>query len=234
VKKTLPTISQRLAEVRHRIEAAALACGRDPDTVTLVAVGKTQPAEVVREAFDAGATVFGENRVQEAVAKRAEIPEATWHFIGPLQRNKARAALETFHMIETVDRLSIAHRLQRLLEEHDPGRRQKVLIEVNVGREEQKAGVEPEQAEELVRATAGCANLLVEGLMAIPPWTADPEASRGYFRELRLLRNELQERLGLPLPHLSMGMSHDYEVAISEGATFVRVGTAIFGPRRKR
>jgi len=225
------TIADRLAAVRQRVAAAADSSGRDPSDITLIAVGKTFPAELVAEAVRAGATDLGENRVQEGVAKRPEVPPATWHLIGPLQRNKARAALEVFDIIHTVDRPEIARRLQFLLEEHWPDRRQKVLMEVNVGCEPQKAGVEPDEAHELLAEIIGCDRLSVIGLMAIPPFGSEPEDTRPHFRALRELRDRLQDRCGLVLPELSMGMSHDFEVAISEGATMVRVGTAIFGQR---
>ena len=224
-------IGDRLAVVRHRIEAAADAAGRDPGDITLIAVGKTFPADRVAAAVAAGATDLGENRVQEAVAKRPDVPPATWHLIGPLQRNKAGPALAAFDVIHTVDRVDIAVRLQLLLERDWPGRRQRVLVEVNIGREPQKAGVLPDEADGLIAQVRRRDRLELMGLMAIPPFTEDPESSRPYFSELRRLRDRLADRLGEPLPHLSMGMSHDFEVAIAEGATMVRVGTAIFGPR---
>ena len=221
----------RLTAVQHRVDAAAGACGRDPAAITLISVGKTFPAEVLNEAVTAGATDLGENRVQEAVAKKPEVGEARWHLIGPLQRNKARAALEVFDIIHTVDRFEIADRLQYLLTEHWPERRLDVLVEINVAEEPQKAGAFPEDASELLEHVIGCDRLAVCGLMAIPPWAEDPEASRHWFRKLRELRDRLQYEMGHPLHELSMGMSHDFEVAIAEGATMVRVGTAIFGPR---
>jgi len=224
-------IADRLAGVRQRVEAAAVGCGRDPQSVTLIAVGKKFPAEIVRTAVEAGVVDLGENRVQEAVAKRPEVPGAKWHLIGPLQRNKARAALEVFDIVHTLDRSELADRLQRLLGERWPGRCLDVLVEVNIGLEPQKAGALPGEAADLVRHALGCDRLAVRGLMAIPPWQEDPEASRPYFRALGELRDELQRDVGVALPELSMGMSHDFEVAIAEGATMVRVGTAIFGPR---
>jgi pyridoxal phosphate enzyme (YggS family) len=224
-------LSDRLTAVRHRVDAAASDCGRDPATITLISVGKTFPAEVVNEAVAAGATDLGENRVQEAVAKKPEVAKARWHLIGPLQRNKARAALEVFDIVHTVDRFEIADRLQYLLTEHWPERRLDVLIEINVAEEPQKAGALPEEASELLEHALGCDRLSVCGLMAIPPWAEDPEVSRPWFRKLRELRDRLQYEMGRPLRELSMGMSHDFEIAITEGATMVRVGTAIFGPR---
>ncbi len=224
-------LADRLAAVRHRVDAAASNCGRDPATITLISVGKTFPAEVVNEAVVAGATDLGENRVQEAAAKKPGVTGARWHLIGPLQRNKARAALEVFDVIHTVDRFEIADRLQYLLTEHWPERRLDVLLEINVAEESQKAGALPEDAVELLEHVIECDRLVVRGLMAIPPWAEDPEASRPWFRKLRVLRDRLVEETGHPLPELSMGMSHDFEIAIAEGATMVRVGTAIFGQR---
>jgi hypothetical protein len=224
-------LPDRLAEVRRRIAAAADTAGRDPSDVTLIAVAKTFPAELVAQAVAAGATDIGENRVQEAAAKRPTVPPAIWHLIGPLQRNKAAAALATFDVLHTVDRDEIAERLQLLLERDWPGRRQRVLMEVNVGREPQKAGVLPEDAPALATAILARDRLELLGLMAIPPFGDDPEASRPHFRALRELRDRLSDRLGRALPQLSMGMSLDFEVAVAEGATIVRVGTAIFGGR---
>lgn len=224
-------ISARLAAVRERVEAAARDGERDPSVMTLITVGKTFPAAIVNEAVLAGATDLGENRVQEAVAKKPGVAKARWHLIGPLQRNKARAALEVFDIIHTVDRFEIADRLQFLLSERWPERRLDVLLEINVATEPQKAGVDPEEARELLEHVLGCDRLAVRGLMAIPPWEEDPEASRPWFRQLRELRDRLEHELGHSLPELSMGMSHDFEIAIAEGATMVRVGTAIFGPR---
>jgi len=224
-------IADRLAEVRHRVAAAATASGRDPGSITLIAVGKTFPAEIVAAAVSAGASDLGENRVQEAMAKKPEVAGARWHLIGPLQRNKARAALEVFDVVHTVDRPEIADRLQYLLAEHWPERRLEVLVEVNVGSEPQKAGALPDDAAELVQFVLDCDRLSLQGLMAIPPWGRDPEESRPYFRALRELRDDLQRQVGQTLPELSMGMSHDFELAVAEGATMVRVGTAIFGPR---
>jgi hypothetical protein len=224
-------IADRLAGVRRRVAAAAVGCGRDPQSITLIAVGKKFPAENLRMAVEAGAVDIGENRVQEAMAKRPEVPGAKWHLIGPLQRNKARAALEVFDIVHTLDRSELADRLQFLLGERWPGRRLDVLVEVNIGLEPQKAGALPGVAADLLRHALGCDRLAVRGLMAIPPWEEDPEASRPHFRALRELRDELQRDVGVALPELSMGMSHDFEVAIAEGASMVRVGTAIFGPR---
>lgn len=220
-----------LAEVRTRIARAAETAGRDPESVTLVAVGKTFPAEVVAEAVRAGVTDLGENRVQEAIAKHPGVPPATWHLIGPLQRNKVKPALEIFDVVHTVDRPELVDRLGLILRRDFPGRRLPVLLEVNIADEPQKAGVTRAEASALADHAAGCPELELRGLMAIPPFTAEAEASRPHFRALRTLRDELEDRRGLALPELSMGMSSDFEVAIAEGATLVRVGTAIFGAR---
>ena len=224
-------LAERLAAVRRRIKSAAGLAGRDPGSVTLISVSKTHPAEVVDRAVAAGAGDVGENRVQEARAKKPGVRPARWHLIGPLQRNKVRAALEVFDVIHTVDRPEIVERLQFLLEQHWPGRVLDVLLEVNVGDEAQKAGVAPSGARELLETAVARNRLAVCGLMAIPPFDREPETSRPYFRELREIRDRLQDAVGCPLPELSMGMSHDFEIAIEEGATMVRVGTAIFGPR---
>lgn len=224
-------LSGRLEAVRSRIAGAAETAGRDPADVTLISVSKTHPAEVVDAAVAAGADNLGENRVQEAQAKKPGVREARWHLIGPLQRNKARVALEIFDVIHTVDRPELADRLQFLLEKDWPGRSVDVLLEINVGDEPQKAGVAQAEAGELLESVVGCRQLKVCGLMAIPPFGAAAEASRPYFRALRELRDRLQDETGRPLPELSMGMSHDFEIAVAEGATMVRVGTAIFGAR---
>lgn len=214
-----------------RIETAAAVARRDPQTITLITVSKTHPADVVDAVVSAGAKDLGENRVQEANAKKPAVRDARWHLIGPLQRNKAKLALETFDVIHTIDRLEIADRLQFLLDQHWRDRVVDVLLEINVGNEPQKAGVAPDGARELLDAVRRLGGLAVRGLMAIPPFGAEAEASRPFFIALRELRDRLQDETGHPLPELSMGMSHDYEIAVAEGATMVRVGTAIFGPR---
>lgn len=223
---------RRFRRVQERVAAAATAAGRDPQSVTLIAVSKTHPPEVVDAAVAGGALDLGENRVQEAAAKKPAVRSARWHLIGPLQRNKAKLALDVFDVVHTVDRSEIADRLQFLLETHWPDRRLEVLLEVNVGDEAQKAGAASGDAGELLRTVLEHDRLKVVGLMAIPPFDDDPEASRPFFRSLRELRDRLQDEVGHSLPELSMGMSHDFEIAIDEGATMVRVGTAIFGPRK--
>lgn len=224
-------IAHRLELVQQRLRGAAERAGVTSDRITLIAVTKTWSSEVAADAVRAGATDLGENRVQEAAEKRAHVPSTRWHLIGPLQSNKARLALETFDVVHTVDRPRIADRLERLLAEHSPDRRLPVLLEVNVGQEPQKAGVLPADAEALARVVLGHSHLELRGLMCIPPFSRSAEDSRRHFAGLRTLRDDLQQRLGTPLPELSMGMSHDFEIAVEEGATMVRVGTAIFGPR---
>lgn len=231
-----PTIASRLAKVQNRLHSAAIQADRDPSGITLIAVSKTQPSSCLSEAIDAGVLHLGENRIQETIAKKPDVHgDAQWHLIGPLQRNKVKTALEVFDVIHTLDRPVLADRLQMLLDDQWPGRRLPVLLEVNVGRESQKAGVFPEMVEDVARRVLGsCPNLQLDGLMAIPPFSLDPEASRPYFKALADIRQDLSQCLGCALPSLSMGMSHDFEVAIEEGATMVRVGTAIFGKRLAR
>lgn len=214
-----------IQDVERRIEAAARRAGRRREEITLIAVAKTFPAPAIREAYELGLRDFGENYVQEFEAKRAELAGlagARFHFIGHLQSNKARRAAEVFDAIQTVDSAKLARRLNEAAD-----RALEVMIEVKLSAEEAKRGAPPEVLPELMEAVAACPNLRLTGLMTMPPWSDDPEASRPYFRRMR----ELGLRCGLP--GLSMGMSHDLEVAIEEGATHVRVGTALFGSRKK-
>lgn len=207
-----------------RIANAASRCGRRRSDVTLVAVTKKFPASVIREAYDLGLREFGENYVQEFEAKRAELGDchgARFHLIGHLQSNKAKKAAEIFDVIQTVDSVKLAHRLDENQRPLD------VMIEVKLSPEEAKAGADPEQLPALVEGIRACPHLRLRGLMTMPPWSEDAEQSRPYFTRLRTLAGQNQ------LPELSMGMSHDLEVAIEEGATMVRIGTALFGPRRK-
>ncbi len=226
-------IARRRDDILASIAAAAARAGRRPDEITLMAVGKTQSAFTVALAARAGITRFGENRVQEGAAKiealRAEFPDLEWRLIGPLQTNKARTALQWFRAIETLDRERLAARLEAL--QAEKGGTLPVLVEINVGREESKAGAPPEDAGRLCEAALACPHLEVRGLMAVPPYDPDPEKSRPFFRQLRALRDRLAARFGRPFPELSMGMSHDFAVAVEEGSTEVRVGTALFGPR---
>ncbi len=228
-------IARRRDDILASIAAAAARAGRRPDEVTLMAVTKTQSAGTVELAARAGITRFGENRVQEGAAKvealAGEFPGLEWRLIGPLQTNKAKTALQWFGVIETLDRERLAARLEALLTE--TGGRLPVLLEINVGREESKSGALPEEAPRLCEAALASPHLEVRGLMAVPPYDPDPAKSRPFFRELRALRDALADRFGHPLPELSMGMSHDFAVAVEEGSTEVRIGTALFGAREK-
>jgi len=231
-------IAVNLARVRERIARAAEHAGRDPAEITLVAVSKTFPAAAIREAYAAGVRHFGENRVQEWEAKHPLVADlaATWHLVGHLQTNKARRAARLFHTVDSLDSWKLAQKLDAAVAElAASGPRREVvlpvLIEVRLAPEETKHGVEPEELPALAEAVLGLRHLELRGLMCIPPLLVDPEQVRPYFRRLRTLRDDLQQRLGRPLPELSMGMSHDFEVAIQEGATQVRLGTAIFGAR---
>ncbi|MBU1275960.1 MAG: YggS family pyridoxal phosphate-dependent enzyme [Proteobacteria bacterium] len=225
------SIAANLARVTARIAEAARASGRKPEQVRLVAVSKTHGPEAVKAAQSAGQILFGENYVQEAQDKIAAVgPGPSWHFIGHLQSNKARVAAELFDVIQSVDRIKLARALDRRAGEL--GRRLGVLLQVNVGGEAQKAGCAPEHAAALAQEVAALEHLELSGLMTMPPFFNDPERARPMFAALR----RLAEEIGRDLPpgamrHLSMGMSGDYEAAISEGATLVRVGTAIFGER---
>jgi len=224
-------VRSRVQAVRERIAAAARRAGRSPDEVTLIAVSKTHTPAEVTEAINAGVGHLGENRVQEAAVKIPHSPPATWHLIGPLQRNKAKLALDLFDVVQTIDRPQLVRRLEQLLVSHWPDRLLPVLIEVNLGDEASKAGVRIPDLASLAEEVAASPHLRCDGLMAIPPFGQAREVTREYFRSLRKLKDKLEQQLGSALPHLSMGMSDDYEVAIEEGATMVRVGTAIFGAR---
>ena len=219
------------ARVLERIAAACGRAGRDPATVTLVAVSKTVPADALRDAVAAGLELLGENRVQEAAAKVLEVPGARWHLVGPLQSNKARRAVETFDAIESVDSLDLAERLDRIAHEVRPGRRYPVLLQVNVDDDPAKAGFAPGAVEPAVEAMGHLASLEVAGLMTIGRLVASPDEARPTFDALRALSDRLRDR-GAPIGGaLSMGMTDDFEVAIEAGATIVRVGRALFGER---
>ena len=226
-------LSARVADVRRRIAGACDRAGRDPATIRLVAVTKTRPVGVVRAAIAAGLSDFGENRVQEAAVKitelAAEFPNLTWRLIGQLQANKAKAAVELFKEIQAVDRLTLVDRIAR--EAEKAGRTVPILLEVNLGGEASKGGVPPEGLDDLLSAAHRAKSLEVKGLMAVPPFFANSEEVRPYFRTLRELATRASDRVGARLPELSMGMSHDFEIAIEEGATQVRLGTILFGPR---
>lgn len=220
-------MQQNLREIQSRIAAAAKIAGRDPSEIKLVAVSKTHPTETIREAIAAGQTVFGENKVQEAESKIEDIGRdgAEWHLIGHLQSNKARRAVQLFDVIHSADSLELAQRLERICIEE--GRVElPALVQVDLAREATKSGVTEEDLPELVEYLTGCERLKFTGLMILPPYFDNAETARPFFRRLREIRDRV-----LPKGELSMGMSHDFEVAIEEGATIVRVGTAIFGER---
>lgn len=226
-------ISDNIAMIRERIESAAKKSGRSANDIKLMGVSKYHPLEMMLAA-SSGVDILGENRVQEAIAKRSGWPEGNatpWHLIGHLQRNKARKALEIFSVIESVDTFDLARAVNVILAES--GRKgYPVFIEVNVSGETTKSGVGPEEAEQLAgRIMEYCSAVSVEGLMTIGPNTDDTSAVRRSFERLRDLRDSMRDGLGLELPELSMGMSDDYETAIEEGSTIVRIGTGIFGPR---
>jgi pyridoxal phosphate enzyme (YggS family) len=218
-----------LAEVRNKIENAANKCGRNPNEIKLVAVSKTHPTEVLQTAITAGATVFGENKVQEAAGKINEIGRETaeWHLIGHLQSNKARRAVQFFDVVHTLDSIELAERLERICVEENR-ERLSVLVQVDLAREATKNGIKENDLPKIIEFLKTCECLKFDGLMIIPPFYEDVEKVRPFFRRLREIRDRV-----LPNGELSMGMSHDFETAIEEGATLVRVGTAIFGARGK-
>jgi pyridoxal phosphate enzyme (YggS family) len=220
------TIAERWREIRGRVDAACERAKRAPSDVTIVAVSKTHPASAVREAAAAGATDFGENYAQELAAKRGECGDVRWHYIGRLQRNKAKLVAGQVALVHAVDSVELAQELGKRAAQVQP-----ILLAVNAAGEETKGGVTAETAGALANAISSVANVRLDGLMTMPPPANDPEASRPYFEALRALRDRLQDELGVALPVLSMGMSGDFEVAIACGATHVRVGTAIFGSR---
>ncbi len=221
---------ERVERVRRRIGEACARSGRDPADVTLVAVSKTRPPEAVREAAAAGLVVFGENRVREAAAKIPQCPgHLRWHLVGHLQGNKVRAAVEWFETIHSIDSLRRLRQVEAACDE--AGRSLRVLLQVNVSGEASKFGMAPPEAAGVLEAAAGLSRAEVVGLMTMPPFSEDPGRARRFFSDLRDLRDRLRADTGFDLPELSMGMSADFEVAIEEGATMVRVGTDLFGPR---
>jgi PLP dependent protein len=230
---TQTSVQENLSRIQERIASAAARARRKAEEITLIAVSKTHPASAIREAYEAGVRHFGENRVQEWEGKRAgtEGLAATWHLIGHLQSNKTARAARLFHSVDSVDDFAIAQRLDRARAEAGITGRLRVLIEVRVAPEESKSGVEISELAALAERCAELPRLQLVGLMCIPPLPEEAEQVRPYFRGLRELRDELTKKLGVDLPVLSMGMSHDFEVAIEEGATEVRVGTALFGAR---
>ena len=225
--------SEVLGEVEQRIAAACVRVGRDPSAVEIVAVTKTHGAEVVKEAWNAGLRIVGENKVQEAAWKKpASVTGPMWHLIGHLQSNKVRKALELFDFFHSVDTAALADRMNAIAE--DMGASPHVLLEVNVSGEKSKSGMKPDEVRAVLEHIAReCPRITVEGLMTMAPFSENPEDARPYFRRLRELRDQLEQELGIGLPRLSMGMSGDYEVAVEEGATWVRLGTVLFGERPK-
>src|SRR5437899_5137927 len=231
------SIAENVARVRDRVAAASRA-GRNPEEIALMAVTKTHPPERIREAYAAGLRLFGENRVQEFAAKAdalSDLRDTEWHLIGHLQTNKAAKAAELFDAVDSLDSVRMAEKLNASA--GSAGKTLSVLIEINVGGEKAKSGValNSDELEQILRGAPRWGNLKINGLMTIPPNTEDPEGSRPYFRQLRQIRDSIavRDRPQIGMAVLSMGMSHDFEVAIEEGATCVRVGTAIFGERAK-
>jgi pyridoxal phosphate enzyme (YggS family) len=232
------SVSDNIRAVRERIARAAARVHRNPNSITLMAVSKTVEPGRIKEAYAAGLRVFGENRVQEFEGKSgalSDLKDAELHLIGHLQSNKARKAAELFHAIDSVDSLRLAEKLNQVAAE--ASKKLELLIEIKVGQEESKAGIplDSPELENLLRAAPQLANLQIRGLMTVPPFTEDPEGARPYFRLLRDLRDKIAARKlpGIQMDVLSMGMSHDFEIAIEEGSNCVRVGTAIFGTRPK-
>ena len=230
---SINVIQENVLRIRERIARAAKAVGRREDGITLVGVSKTRPAGDIRDAFDAGVIHFGENRVQEWEAKRGEIADLSgrWHLVGHLQSNKAARAAHLFHSIDSVDSIALAERLDRAREESTPAEKLRALIEVHIAGEESKSGAAISGLPALAERMLQLPNLHFAGFMCIPPYLENIDQVRPYFSKLRELRDKLQAQLHHNLPVLSMGMSHDFEAAIAEGATEVRVGTALFGAR---
>jgi PLP dependent protein len=229
---TAMDLAANLENIRQRIGAACERAGRPADSVILQAVSKGQLPETIRAAADLGLTLFGENKVQEAKAKIGRCPgNLRWHMIGHLQSNKCRDAVHFFQMIQSVDSLSLAQEINKWADKS--AKTMQILLEVNIAGESSKFGYRPEQLlAELLQINA-LSQIEIHGLMTIAPWTPDPEKVRPIFQRLRQLKEQCDELLGAPLPHLSMGMSGDFEIAIEEGATIVRIGTALFGPRAR-
>jgi pyridoxal phosphate enzyme (YggS family) len=235
-ERRTPRLIDTIRSIYKRISHAAVRAGRNPEEVKLIAVTKTVTVSQIKEAIDAGLRTFGENRVQEARVKIEELsaksmtmPSVSWHLIGHLQKNKANYAVRLFDLIHSLDSTGLAEELNSQAEKI--GRVQEVLVEVKLSPEETKHGVARTELPQLLKMLQTMNHLSVRGLMTVPPFFEHPEEARPYFRELRELRDEA-EAAGYPLPELSMGMSHDFEVAIEEGSTMVRIGTALFGERR--
>ncbi len=227
----MSTIGDNYLEVKKRVEQAALRCGRDPKEITLVAVSKTKGVEEIRQAVEAGAHILGENKVQEIQAKYDELPGVEWHLIGHLQTNKVKYIVDKVKMIHSLDSLKLAQEIDRRCAA--AGVAMDVLVEVNIGGEESKSGVAPEEAEVLCLEAAKLPNIRVKGLMTVAPVVENPQDARVYFRKMNKLFVDIKAKNydNIDMAYLSMGMTHDFEVAIEEGANIVRVGTAIFGAR---
>jgi len=227
-------LKQRLEHIKERIRQAAESCSREPDSIRLVAVSKTVPSAKVKEAIEAGATILGENYVQEAREKFNELVHypVSWHFIGHLQSNKAKYAVRLFDLIHSVDSLKLARALDKEARKLD--KIQRILVQVNISDEDTKSGISEAEAPGLISEISRLENLEIKGLMTMPPYFYQPEKVRPYFAALRRLRDRLKEQspINVSLDELSMGMTGDFEVAIEEGATLVRIGTAIFGERK--
>lgn len=221
-----------LKSVQARIAEACAKAGRKPDEVEIIGVTKTHGPEVVREAWEAGLRRIGENKVQEAAWKQPEcVSGPEWHLIGHLQRNKVRLALDLFSVIHSVDSVRLLEQIERVAEEC--GQRPEILLEINVAGEASKAGISPAQAPELIEYALGCRNITLTGLMTMAPFCPDPEMTRPVFAKLRECRDQWESQFRIGLPNLSMGMSNDFLVAVEEGATWVRLGTVLFGSRPK-
>ena len=228
----MTTITENLERVRSQIANAAKKSGRSLDEIELVAISKTHEAAKVRAAYEAGQSLFGESKVQEARAKIPELPSSLrWHFVGHLQKNKIRHALPLFELFHGIDDVDLAREMNRIAEEQ--GMHPRILLEVNVAGEGSKFGFKPEKLHQQMEALLSLTRLSIEGLMTIPPLAEEAEASREFFVDLRENRDALEKEFDMKLPHLSMGMTNDFVVAVEEGATLVRVGTAIFGKRSK-
>jgi pyridoxal phosphate enzyme (YggS family) len=226
----MSSVKENLLKVRERIERAAQKAGRDPKEIKLVAVSKTVELDRIKEAIEAGVSILGENYVQEAQEKIEALGKSvSWHFIGHLQSNKAKYAVRLFDVIHSIDSIPLAEELNRRAEQ--PDRVIRVMIEVNLSKEATKFGTDEERVLNLARRIQNLDHLSLEGLMTMPPYFDSPEMSRPYYVALRELKDRMVKE-GIPLKELSMGMSNDFEIAVEEGATYVRVGTAIFGPRR--
>jgi len=226
-------VAENLEHVREQISEAAVKAGRAVNEIELVAIAKTHPAERIREAVESGHKLFGESRVQEARAKIPELPsDLRWHFVGHLQKNKIRHALPLFELFHGIDSVALAQEMNRIAQEE--GRHPRVMLEINVAGEGSKFGFKPEVIQTEMEALLALPRLSIEGLMCVPPLADEAEGSRKFFVQLRRLRDLLEKEFDVKLPHLSMGMTNDFPIAVEEGATLVRVGTAIFGERSRR